>query len=175
MGGPDGSRSDVERRTKKFADAQLFGQPAGPENIDEGVVRPGFMEMDPVERFAVDFRFGVEEGFEDVQAAPFDRGRKRRFFNQGGDVFETAAVGPRAQDRDFDPPGPQVGPFDLADLYPDRKIQGLDDGLVGGRRDAQVEESGRDHVAAQAGGSVEIDEFHGGDTAGPSPEGRTGR
>ena len=72
MRGLDPARADVERRAIDVADAQLVEEEGRPDDVDEGVVGPGLVEMGLLELAAVDLGLGLEQPLEDGQGPVLD-------------------------------------------------------------------------------------------------------
>jgi len=160
VAGLDESASHVERRAIERADLQLLGQPTASQDVHQGVVGSGLVEVGPAQGTTVDAGFGLEQPSEDPPGPAANGLREGTSVDDLFDVGHIPGQGMLAFDPDIDLERPQVRPLRFPDVDPDREFEPshpLSEALGIG---AQVQERPEHHVSAQPRGGVQVHEFH---------------
>ncbi len=93
MGAVDHASADVEGRAEPLVDGEGVDAGAGGDDVDDGVDRAYFVEVDLFDVYVVDFGFAGAEEFEGLDGGGFDFGGEAGGLDEFADDGEGAAVG----------------------------------------------------------------------------------
>ncbi len=150
MGRLDPAPAEVQGRAADRADVQALEKEARPEDIDEGVVRPGLVKVDLVQGMSVNPAFGPKQVFENHQSLVLDRGGELGPLDEGLDIGPAPWLGRFFFQDDIHFQAAQAAPLGLGDTQGDRKAERFHLLLEHVPREPEVEKRPEDHVPAQA-------------------------
>jgi hypothetical protein len=152
----DQSRADVDRPDQDLVDAQVVETEHRADDVGDGVGCSHLVEVHPLRVDAVDLRFGLGEAEEDVHRPPFDLLREAARLDERHDVLEVAVlVLCRVVHHDAsgaDAVAPLGGAAEAQTLDP----QGIQRALKLFQREADVDQSTEQHIAADAAEGVDV-------------------
>jgi len=148
--------ADVEDGAGKFVNAEKFETDGGADDIEDGVDRSDFVEMDLVYRDLVDFGFGFGEAGENFSGTIGGAGGEGSISDALEDDREVAMMVVFAG-VDFDVGGEEGSPLDFfGGDGPVFEAEFAEFGFDGAEGGTGVDQGAEDHIAADAGEAVEI-------------------
>jgi hypothetical protein len=134
-------------------------QPRGDaHDVDDGVERAYFMEVDFIRTHAVDVRLGICQIGKDAQRRRFDRRRQTRLRDDGGHVVQMAVGRLLGRVHVHARAGQPAACLALRVNRPPRYLQGLEQCAELGHIQPGITQCAQDHVAAYPRKTVEIDD-----------------
>jgi hypothetical protein len=146
----------VERRARKFVNAEKFEADGGADNVYNRIYRPYFVEMDLFDGHLMNLGLGFGETREDFAGAFGGAWGELRFVD-AIENYGKAAVVMTFGRCDFYVRGENLAPlYSLGGNRPSFQAQFAQLGLDGAQIRAGIHQGAENHVTADAGEAIEI-------------------